>query len=550
MALRRTPFAWPGGWTLACLLVAALVLLPVFRVLGSLFLGFDEAWSHLVETRLTGYVVSTALLALSTGVIAAVSGVGTAWLVTMCRFPGRAVFRWALLLPLAVPAWLAAYAWTDLLQFAGPVRSWLRVTPGLAPLDGFFPEVRSLGGAAVVLGFGLGPYVFLAARTAFQGQSGVAMELSRTLGHGPWGGFFRVALPMARPGIAAGLVLVLMETLADFGVADYFAVDTFATGVYRAWKSLESPDAAAQLSAVLLGAVAVLIFAEALARRRARHHAPTQRQAPLRPFRLGPTAAAGAFLACALPVAVGFLGPALLFAHMAWTTGDGRSREVLLTHAPRTLGLAAGAALLAVTLALVVSLGDRLRGSALTGAARRVAGFGYALPGTVIAVGLLGPLAWADHAVHRWSVRLFDTPTGLLLTGGVAAVAIGYQVRFLGVALAMIDGGLGRVRRSVDDAARSLGAGGWRLTLTVLVPLLRAPLLAALLLVFVDVVKELPVTLMLRPFDFDTLAVRVYQLAGDERLEEASSAALAIIALGLLPVVVLSALLTRKEERT
>ncbi|BAM04631.1 ABC transporter permease [Phycisphaera mikurensis] len=538
-----------SGWAIACLLVAALISLPVLRVLASLFQGFDDAWFHLVQTRMAGYATATALLAAATGVIAAATGVGTAWLVTMCRFPGRAVFRWALLLPLAVPAWLAAYAWTDLLQFAGPVRSWLRATPAVASLDGWFPEIRSLGGAAVILGFGLGPYVFLAARTAFQGQSGVAMELGRTLGRGPWGSFFHVALPMARPGIAAGLVLVLMETLADFGVADYFAVDTFATGVYRAWKSLESPTAAAQLASVLLGAVAVLVLAEGLARRRARHHAPTQRQAPLRPFRLGPLAASGAFLACALPVAVGFLGPALLFAHMTLAEGDERSREVLRTHAPRTLGLAAGAAALAVALALTVALGDRLRGSVLTGSARRVAGFGYALPGTVIAVGLLGPLAWIDLHLHRGAVRLFGTPTGLLLTGGVAAVVIGYQVRFLGVALAMIESGLGRVRRSVDDAARSLGAGGWRLTLVVLLPLLRAPLLAALLLVFVDVVKELPVTLMLRPFDFDTLAVRVYQLASDERLEEASSAALAIIGLGLLPVVVLSALLTRREER-
>lgn len=538
-----------NGWALACVGVAALVSLPVFRVLASLLQGFDDAWFHLVETRLPGYAVSTALLALGAGTLATVSGVSTAWLVTMCRFPGRKLFRWMLLLPLAVPAWLAAYAWTDFLQFAGPLRSWMRDTPGLVALDGWMPEVRSLGGAAVVLGFGLGPYVFLAARTSFEGQSGAAMELGRTLGRGPWGSFFRVSLPLARPGIAAGVVLVLMETLADFGVADYFAVDTFATGVYRAWKSLESPTAAAQLSSVLLSAVAVLVLAEHLARRRARHHGPTQRQAPLRPFALSPARAGLAMLACALPVVVGFLGPAALFAHMAITTGDERSREVLLTHAPRTLGLAAAAAVLAVTLATVVCLGDRLRGSALTGAARKVAGFGYALPGTVIAVGLFGPLAWMDHTVHGLAVRWFNTPTGLLLTGGVAVLLIGYQVRFLGVALAMLDGGLSRVRRSVDDAARSLGAGGWRLSFAVLLPLLRAPLLAALLLVFVDVVKELPVTLMLRPFDFDTLAVRVYQLASDERLEEASSAALAIMALGVLPVVVLSTLLTRKENQ-
>ena len=548
--------AWAGfrsiwnGWSLSALAVAALVTLPVLQVVSSLAAGFGPAWWHLVETRLPAYLRQTLALAVLVGLIAAMVGVSTAWLVTMCRFPGRTFFRWALLLPLAVPAWLAAYAWTDLLQFSGPVRTWLRVVAGgsLAGLDEWFPDVRSLWGAAVVLAFGLFPYVYLAARTAFLAQSAVTMDVARTLGRGPWAAFFAVALPLARPGIAAGLALVLMETLADFGVADHCAVDTFATGIYRSWKSLESPVAAAQLSSVLLGVVAAVVLLEQAARWRARHHAPTQRQTPPRPFQLRGPAAAAAATACAVPVALGFAGPAVLFAWQAFSTGDARSREVLMEHAPRTLGLASGAAVLAVVLAVVVAAGHRLRGGPLTAVARRVTGFGYALPGTVVAVGLLAPLTRADHAVHQAATRWLGAGTGLLLTGSVVAVLLGCQVRFLGVALAMIDSGLGRVRRSVDDAARSLGAGGWGLLMRVHLPLLRAPLLAAGLLVFVDVAKELPVTLMLRPFGFDTLAVRVYQLASDERLEEASSAALAIVAIGLVPVVVLSGVLTRRGD--
>ncbi|MEM8875161.1 MAG: iron ABC transporter permease [Planctomycetota bacterium] len=531
-------------------MISLIVALPVLSVLLSLFAGFDENWSHLVETRLSSYLWQTFVLAVGVGIIALVTGTATAWLVTMCAFPGRAVLRWALLLPLAVPGYLAAYAYTDLLQFAGPVQTGLRETFDWGRRDYWFPPIRSVGGAIMILGFTLYPYVYLAARTAFAEQSGVALEVGRTLGRGPWRSFFRVALPLARPSIVAGLTLVVMETLADFGVADYCAVDTFATGVYRTWKGLESPTTAQQLSSVLLGFVALLVMLELLARRRAKFHQITHRQTHLRPYRLGLVRGLGALAVCLTPVVIGFGLPAGMFVHMAATTGDNRAWEVLTDHAPNTLLLAVIASLIAVVLALLVVYGRRLQQGPVTAVSKRLAGFGYAVPGTVIAVGLLVPLGWLDQRFNDLTRWLFGSTPGLILTGSIAAVVIGYQVRFLGVAIALIDGGLGRVRRGMDDAARALGAGGWRLLVRVHLPMLRASLAAALLLVFVDVAKELPATLMLRPFNFETLAVRVYQLASDERLEEASFGALAIIATGLVPVIVLSLLLDRRRSAT
>jgi len=536
----------PHRWSLLCILISGVVAVPTIAVLLSVFEDSGGAWAHLVETRLPAYVENTAILAVAVASLSVLIGTSTAWLVTACDFPGRRALTWALLLPLAVPAYLAAYAYTDLLQFAGPVQTRLREAFGWGRRDYWFPEVRSVEGAAAILTFTLYPYVYLAARTAFLEQCRTAMEVGRTLGRGPWRSFFTLALPLARPSIAAGAALVLMETLADFGAVDYCAVDTFATGIYRAWRSLESPAAAGQLSAVLLGAVSLVIAVELLARRRARHHQLGEGRGRHPRRRLGVIAAAAAIAACGLPVLIGFVGPAAVFAHMAWTTGDARAGEVAVEYGGNTLRLAAIGSVIATALALLVAFGRRLSPGPLTFAAGRLAGLGYAVPGTVIAVGLLAPLAWLDHRLNGWARAAFDWQPGLILTGSVVAVLFGYQTRFLGVALAMIESSFGRVRPTIDDAARVLGASRGRLMAAVHLPLLRVSLFAAVLLVFVDIAKELPATLMLRPFNFETLAVRVYQLASDERLEEAAFGGLAIIAIGLLPVVVLSALMERR----
>ena len=536
-------------WPLLCLLICSLVAVPTLTVLASVLQPFGSEWQHLAETRLPLYLRNTAILAVSVCLLAAIVGTATAWLVTACDFPGRRIFHWALLLPLAVPGYLAAYAYTDLLQFSGPVQTWLRETFGWGRRDYWFPAVRSLPGAIAILPFTLYPYVYLAARTAFIEQSGGVMEVGRTLGRGPWRGFLTVALPLARPSIAAGTSLVMMETLADFGAVDYCAVDTFATGSYRTWRSLEAPTAAAQLAAVLLSVVMLVVLIEVLARRRARFYQTSSRGQPMRRAKLGWRGSMGAVTVCGLPVLLGFVMPAGIFVHMTLTTGDERACEVVTDFGRNTLILAGLAAALAVGLGLLVAYGRRLSG-AVSFAAGKLAGLGYALPGTVVAVGLLAPLSWLDHRINDVLVAMIRWQPGLILTGSIVAVIFGYQTRFLGVALAMIESSFDRIRPSMDDAARTLGTAGVRLLLRVHLPLLRAGLLAALLLVFVDVVKELPATLMLRPFNFDTLAVRVYLLATDERLEEASFGALVIIAIGLLPVVVLSTLLDRHRKNS
>lgn len=532
-------------------------------VLYSLNLDSQGEWSHLAQTRLPGYLQSTTIIAVGVCTICSIVGTGTAWLVTTCDFPGRRILSWALILPLAVPAYLAAYAYTDLFQFAGPVQTALRESFGWAHGDYWFPDLRTRGGAIFILSATLYPYVYLAARTAFIEQSAGAMEVARTLGRGPWRAFFSVALPLARPSIAAGTALVLMETLADFGAVDYCAVDTLATGVYHTWRSLENPTAAAQLASMLLGIVVVAIVLEGIARHRAKHHQLSTRHLHIKRQRLGTLASLTAMSLCMLPVFAGFVLPATVFLQMAITAGDERAAEIAIDHGKNSLLLASIACVTAIILAVLVAYAHRLSRSTATAVAARLAGMGYALPGTVLGLGLLIPLTWMDFQIYDAVAHLSnkgfknlgdyvygkEPETYLILTGTLFAVLLGYQTRFLGVALAMIESAFGRVKPSLDDAARTLGASRTRLVLSVHVPMLRVSVLAAGLLVFVDVVKELPATLMLRPFNFETLAVRTYQLASDERLETAAFSALLIIASGLIPVIVLSLLLTVKPQR-
>ncbi len=539
--------AWKGPLLLGS--ITLFVATPIFVVLARIGAGSGGLWSHLASTVLADYVRNTLLLAAGVCVLTTVVGVATAWTVTMCRFPGRRSFRWALLLPLAVPTYLTAYALTDLLQFSGPIQTGLREAFELSRGDYWFPQVRSLPGAVWVLSLGLYPYVYLAARSAFLEQSVCVLEVGRTLGLGAWRSFFRIALPLARPSIVAGLSLVLMETLAEFGAVEYCAVDTFATGIYRTFK-LTSPHAltaAAQLSACLLLAIALLLAAEAWARRAARFHHTSTRYRTLPSWTLSGGKAILAWIVCFLPVAAGFLTPLALFAFKTWQAGDSRAREMFLEIARNSFTLAASASSIAVTLALVVAFGRRLQPTWPVRLMARLAGIGYAIPGGVIAIGILIPVTWADQRLHSLLERFSGSGAGLLLSGTVFAVLYGYQTRFLAVSLSFLQAGMTRIKPSIDGAARTLGASPLSMLRRVHFPLLRGTILSAGLLVFVDVIKELPATLILRPFGFDTLAVRVYQLASDERLNEASTGALAMILVGLIPVVILSRLLDQSR---
>lgn len=525
------------GWVIGSILACLVVAVPVLVIFSSVFRSSDGEWTHLAETLLPTYASNTGLLAIGVCLVAGIVGVSTAWILTNCRFRGARILGWAQLLPLAVPAYLSAYAMADLLQFSGPVQGWLRASFDLQAGDYWFPAIRSLGGAVYVLSFALYPYVYFAARMAFQEQSRALLEAGRLLGRGPFATFWFVALPLARPAIVGGLMLVMMETVADFGAVDHLAVDTFATGIYRTRFALESPVAASQLSAMLLSALFLLVGIEWCLRRRRRYHRTGNRGNRAAGGRLGPVASVFAFATCFVPVLLGFVVPAGRLLQLAIVGGDARGGGVLAGIAFDTIWLAIAASVIAVLLALVIGYAARLRRGLRTAVPATMARAGYAIPGPVIALGLLVPLGWLDHRINDGWTMVFgdDWRPGLVLTGSVAAMLIGYQTRFLAVSLSFVEAGFQRIHRNIDDAARTLGSGPGRSLVSVHVPLLRRSLLIAGLVVFVDVAKELPMTLMLRPFNFDTLAVRVYELASDERLEEAATAAILIVVIGLIP---------------
>lgn len=522
--------------------LALLVALPVLAVGANLFSGGTAGtWGHLIDTVLPEYVANSIWLCLGVGIGVASMGTGAAWLVALNDFPGRRVAEWALLLPMAMPAYVLAYTYTDFLQFVGPVQTGLRETFGWQKDDYWFPEVRSLGGAIVLFSCVLYPYVYLLVRTAFLERAGGMIEAARALGLSPWQGFWRISIPLARPAIAAGMALALMETLADYGTVAYFAVQTFTTGIYRAWFSLGDRIAAAQLSAALLGFVALLILLERISRGRARYHDSSGRRRAVRQVLAGRHALL-AQIGCAIPVVIGFALPAMLLVRLsmgdAGAAAEGFSGRFLLL-ARNSFVLATVASAFAAMMALLLGFAAR-DGRRLSVLAGRVVGLGYAVPGSVIAVGVLIPVTRLDHWLADTWVQLGGSNPGLILTGGIAALVYAYLARFLAIALQAVDSGLARVTPSMEAASRSLGSGPLETLRRVHLPLLRGSLLTAALLVFVDVMKELPATLVMRPFNFDTLATQTFTLAADERLAEASSAALAIVAVGLLPIILLA----------
>ncbi len=543
----------PTLLTVIAALVAAAIALPVLVVLQNIFVpaetGTAGTWRHLVQTVLGDYVLNSLLLMAGVAFGVIFGGVATAWITTMCRFPGRRVFEWALLLPMAMPAYVMAYAYTDLLQFSGPVQMALREWAGWSAGQYRFPDVRSLGGAVVMFALVLYPYVYLLARAAFLEQSDSMLEMARVSGYSPWGTFLHVALPLARPGIVAGTSLALMETLADFGTVSYFGVQTFTTGIYRAWFSLGDHTAAAQLSAALLGFVFLILLIERITRARAGFYTSSQRKQLRNVYQLRGGWVPLAVVFCAIPVVFGFLLPAGVMLHMALTAGDAQfgARYVQLTF--NTVTLAALTAILAVVLALAVGYAARSR-SIVVRIANRIAGLGYAVPGAVIAVGVLIPITRLDHAIGAMVESFGGANPGLLLTGGIAALVYAYLVRFFAVALQSVDAGLSKITPNMDSAARSLGLGPVATLARVHAPLLWRSALTAGLLVFVDVMKELPATFVMRPFNFDTLAVQAYTLASDERLTEASTAALTIVAVGLIPLIVLSRMMLGSQQKS
>lgn len=503
--------------------------------------GAASTFSHLWATVLPEYLVNSLVIAVIMVVLAATIGIGCAWLVAVFDFPGKRLFEWALVLPLAMPSYVVAYAYTDFLQFSGPVQSALRDWTGWQAHQYWFPEIRSVGGAGILFALVLYPYVYLLVRNAFLERSQRMWDAARTLGAGPWQAFFRISLPLARPAAVAGLALALMETLADYGAVAYFGVPTLTTGIFKSWYAFSDRKAAAQIAAVLLMAVMFLMFIEHKSRGRARYYAVGGRSQGQPPHRLGGAKAAWAALFCALPLGLGFLLPLAVLLRLML-------REESLHFSARYLGwlqnsvLAGGVtAVAAVAICLMLAYAGRVSRSPLQAACNRVVSMGYAIPGAVIAVGILIPLSQLDAwgAAHGLE---------LLLAGSVMALIYAYLVRFLAVSYQSVQAGLAKITPAMDASARSLGHGLGSMLLRVHVPLLWRSVLTAGLLVFVDVVKELPATLTVRPFNFDTLAVVTNQLAADERLGEAALPALTIVLIAFVPVLVLARAIARGKR--
>lgn len=520
---------------LPLLLLAGLLLLPVLAVFGS-WLSWNATSSQILgemgATVLPEYTVTSLVLCIAVAIGAAVVGTACAAAVTLFDFPGRRTFEWVLLLPLAMPAYVVAYAYTDFLQFSGPLQAWLRAT---FALEGrVFPEVRNLPGAVFVFVFSLYPYVYLLVRTALAERAGQLMEAARLLGAPLASRVRRVALPLARPAIMAGVALALMETLADFGVASYFGIQTYSTGIYKAWLAMDNRIAAAQLSTLLLLAVAVLLALETRAQQRLRFAAGRARGgAEAQPARLRGGARLAAWCICGTPVLLGFVLPVGFMLRPLAVDWSVLPWDRFLHWTTNSLRLGGISAVLAVLAALLLAYRLRRAPGPVTRGVVRLAGLGYAVPGAVLVVGLLLPVGWVQQAWPQSGIGYWMTATAL-------GIVWAYLVRFIPVALQSMQSGYARIPASLDDSARMLGTAGAALLARVHWPLLKRSAAAAALLVFVDVMKELPATLVLRPFDSDTLAVVAYQLARDERLGEAALPSLALVLVGLVPVVLLS----------
>ncbi len=528
------------GWSFVVLLIVSVIALPVVAILYLAITATHNDWPHLMGTVLPQALKNTLVLGLGTGFLTLFAGTSSAWLVTMYRFPGRGTIDRLLVLPLAIPTYIAAYCYSELFDYAGPVQSELRTLFGWTTAsDYWFPSVRSLGGGIFVMSAVLYPYVYLAARATFVQQSVCALEVARTLGRTPMGTFWAVALPLSRPALAAGVALVFMETLNDLGAVQHLGIETLSASIYATWLQRSNLGGAAQLATVLLGVIFLLLALERAARGGAKVHHTTGRYRAI-PFQdIEGWRGYGAALICSVPFIVGFLVPFALLIKFAAGHVSVAIEGGFLKAAWNSVLLATLAAGAAVALALLISYAPRVARTSFTRAAAQISGFGYALPGTVLAIGVLIPLAAFDNSVDAFFRQTFGVSTGLIISGSIAALVYAYVIRFLAVALGGIEAGLERISPNLDAAARTLGETAasalWRIHLPLLVPALGA----AGLLVFVDALKELPATLLLRPFNFETLATHVYGFAALEQIESGALGALTIVLVGLLPLVLL-----------
>ena len=528
-------------WTSGTLLLAFFIAAPLLAVSTFALQPSGDIWHHLLTTVLSRYVMTTIGLMVGVGIGTLLIGTATAWLVTLCRFPGRRIVEWALLLPMAMPTYVVAYVYTDVFEFAGPVQTLSRNIFGWeSSRDYWFPEIRSLGGAIFVMTLTLYPYVYLLARVAFVQQSVCILEVSRTLGKTAWQSFISIALPSARPSLVIGVSLVLMEALNDFGTVDFFAVETLTAGIFDVWLNMNNLSGAAQLAVIALCFVFLLLWAERKSRTNQRYFNTSTKYQALPSYQLRGIKMLGAVLTCLLPIGFGFILPSSILGYYAWNYYEESISHDFYSILSNSLVLSSLSATLSVLAGIFLAYGVRLQENPLLKSAARLASVGYAVPGAVLAVGVLIPMGKIDVFIQGFLSNIFGISTGLLFSGTIAAVTYGYLTRFLALSYGTMEASLMRVTPNMDGAARTLGLGPGKTLKRIHLPMLRGGILAAAILVFVDTMKELPMTIILRPFNFETLATQVHQLATDELLEESALGSLSIVAAGLLPVIYLS----------
>jgi len=536
-------------WFISSFIIALLISLPIFAVLYLAFFPEENAWPHLLNTVLPSYLKNTLILMTGVGLLTLAIGTGSAWLVVTYDFPGKRWLSWALLLPFAVPAYVVAYVYTDVMEYAGPVQTGLRSLFSFnSAQDYWFPEVRSMGGAILMMSLVLYPYIYMLARSAFLEQSISLYRIARSLGSSPFQFFYQVSLPIARPALAVGLSLVLMETLNDFGTVDYFAVRTLTAGLYDTWLNMGNLGGAAQIAVLMVVVVVILISLERYSRRQQKQFNSRNPGAPIPAIKLKGKYAYSASLLAFLPVLFGFLIPFLVLTNYAFRYFEISWSNKFLTYALNSFSLASLAAIITLILGLILAYSKRMNKNKATRIFAGIASLGYAVPGAVLAIGIIIPFAALDNFVDGFMREYFQLSTGLILSGTAFAIVFSYSVRFLAVASGSIESSLDKITPNMDMASRSMGHSHLSTLIRVHIPMIRRGALTGMLVVFVDCLKELPATLILRPFNFETLATQVYQFASDELLEQSALSALVIVLVGIIPVILLDKSISRKAS--
>lgn len=533
-----------NGWVGWVLILAIIIAIPLIIIFFNITTDAGDTWQHIVRNLMPGYVWNTVILMTGVAFLTFIIGVSTAWLVSVYEFPGRKFFSWALILPIALPAYISGFTWAGILDYTSPVYVFLRNSFGIDTGQFLFFNILSMPGAILILSLALYPYVYLITRAYFTRQSSNLLEVAASLGKKPGYVFWSVALPLARPAIVAGVSLALMEVLNEYGLVRYFGIDTFTTGIFTAWFAFSNPAATLKLSAFLMIFVLILILAEKYQRRKMRFDTIGNSYNPVKIKKLKPLHTSGALILCSIPFSLGFFIPVLMLIYWGFQTAasvvDYRFWELL----GNSFLLASISSVLVVVLATIIAFTVRSFPGVTVKFLTQTATLGYALPGAVVAIGILIPFIWLENQLSE----LISGGMRIALTGTWFALIYAYIVRFMAVGYNSIESGFEKISVSLDEASRSLGISNLKTLLKINIPLLKSSLISAAILVFIDVLKELPLTLILRPFNFDTLAIRAYEFASDERIAEAAPASLIIVITGLIPVIILNKIMSRNNK--